>query len=85
MRADLKKTTHNYRGFTIHGTQYKTCGGYVLGGRHFVEGGIARNYNVKKDGRYIFNPNDLLTTLKFTKEEIDRYITSKSLTNEISN
>jgi len=76
---DLKATKHNYKGFTIIGTQYRTSGGYVLGGRHFVEGGIARNYNVLKDGKYIFSPNDLLTTLKDAKEEIDRYIENNKM------
>lgn len=71
---NLKETKHEYKGFTIIGTQYKTSGGWVLGGRFFIEGGIARNYNILKDGKYVFNPNCLITTLASAKEEIDEYI-----------
>lgn len=74
MRTDFKKTTHKYKGFVIHGTQYNSCGGYVLAGRHFVEGGIKRNYTMTKDGRYIFNPNQITERLKDAKEQIDDYI-----------
>lgn len=77
-RFDLKKTTHNYKGFVIQGTQRRTEGGYVLGGRHFVEGGITRQYTVKKDGKYIWNPNDIFGKLTHVKEEIDDYIKRKN-------
>lgn len=73
MRVNLKKTIHHYKGFEIHGTQRRTSGGYVLGGRHFVEGGIARTYVITKDGKYIFN-SCVIEKLKYAKEEIDQYI-----------
>lgn len=76
-RLKLKATKHNYKGFEIIGTSYVSSGGYVLGGRHFVEGGIKRNYNIKKDGKFIFNPHNIIETLKFAKEEIDDYLKRK--------
>ncbi len=76
---NIKETKHTYKGFVIIGTTRLTEGGYVLGGRHFVEGGIKRNYNIKKNDRYVFNPNEIIETLKFAKEEIDDYIKRKEI------
>ena len=76
-RFELKETKHNYKGYEIIGTSRISLGGYVLGGRHFIEGGIKRNYNVKKDGKFIFSPNDIIETLKSAKQEVDEYLTRK--------
>ena len=73
----IKDTKHHYRGYDILGTTYQTSGGYVLGGRHFVEGGVARNYNITKDGKYVINPNTIYEKLYHAKEEVDRLINSK--------
>lgn len=75
---DIKETKHEYRGYTIIGSTIRTQGGYVLGGRHFKEGGLKRNYNIMKDGRYIFSKNEIIERLKHAKEEIDDYIQRKS-------
>lgn len=74
MRYNLKETKHNYKDFVIVGSQRSTSGGYVLGGRHYVEGGITRNYHVIKDGKYFFNPNNIIERLKDAKEQIDDYL-----------
>lgn len=73
----MKETKHNYRGYEIIGTVYQSSGGYVLGGRHFVEGGLKRNYNIKKDDRYVINPNVIFERLKDAKQEVDRLIEHK--------
>ena len=70
----MKETKHSYKGYDIIGTTYISSGNWVLGGRHFIEGGIKRNYNIKKDGKYVVNPYIIFETLKFAKEEIDRII-----------
>ena len=79
MRFDLKKTTHKYKGFLIHGDQVKSPGGYVLGGRHFIEGGIKRNYVITKNDKCIFNPGTIISKLKDAKEEIDEYLIRKNI------
>ena len=33
-----------------------------------------RNYNIKKDGKYVINPNCIFENLKYAKEEVDRLI-----------
>lgn len=73
-----KETKHIYKGFEIIGTHYISCGGYVLGGRYFVEGGLKRNYNIKKDGKFIVNPYCLFEKLSHAKEYIDNYIIRKN-------
>jgi hypothetical protein len=70
----IKDTSHTYKGFEIIGTTYNSQGGWVLGGRHYVEGGIKRNYNIKKDGRFVIHPSAIFETLKFTKQYIDEYL-----------
>lgn len=70
----MKETLHKYKGYEIIGTTYTSCGGYVLGGRHFVEGGVKRNYNIKKDGRFVINPKCIFEKLTHAKDEIDRLI-----------
>lgn len=73
IRPDFKKTLHHYKGFTIHGDQYNTEGGWVLGQRYYIDGGIKRNYIIKKDGKPIFK-FCIIETLKYAKQEIDEYI-----------
>lgn len=70
----IKDTSHKYKGFEIIGTTYQSCGGWVLGGRHYVDGTLKRNYNLKKDGKYILNPNSIYEKLSEMKEEVDRLI-----------
>jgi len=78
LREDFKKTEHKYKGFLIKGDQYNTSGGYVLGGRYYVEGGIARNYHILKDGKFVFNPNNIIEKLQDAKEMIDDYLKRKN-------
>ena len=72
-----KNTEHTYKGFTIKGTHYLSSGGEVLGGRHFVEGGLKRNYNILKNGKLVINPHCIIETLKDAKLEVDEYIERK--------
>lgn len=72
-----KDTRHIYKGYEIIGTHFFSSGGYVLGGRHFVDGGVKRNYNIKKDGKFRINPNTIFATLKDTKEYIDEFLIPK--------
>jgi len=73
----LKETVHKYKGFEIIGTFYHSSGGYVLGNRCFKEGGLKRNYNIKKDGKYILDPYTIIEKLSHAKEEVDRIIAKK--------
>lgn len=70
----LRDSKHTYRGFTILGRTFRSTGGYVLGGRHFVEGGEKRTYKIVKDGYYVINPSCIISTLKDAKIEVDEYI-----------
>lgn len=70
----MKETKHSYRGYEIIGTTFVSDGGYVLYGRHFVEGGLKRNYNIKKNGKYVYHPDTIFEKLKHAKEEIDDII-----------
>lgn len=74
---DIKETKHNYKGYEIIGSSRLTEGGWVLGGRHYIEGGLKRNYNIKKDGKFRISPNEIFETLKETKEFIDNHLISK--------
>jgi hypothetical protein len=73
MRADFKKTEHTYRGYHIKGRQVRTQGEYVLGGRHYVEGGIKRNYLIVKDNRQYYS-GCIISSLKEAKEIVDDLI-----------
>lgn len=73
MRYSLPETTHHYKGFVIKGGECTSKGGYVLGGRHYVEPGIQRNYVIWKDGKRIFK-FCIIKTLRDAKAEIDDYI-----------
>lgn len=81
---DIKNTEHFYKGYKIIGTSYLSSGGYVLGGRHFVEGGLKRTYRIIKDGKYVFHPGDIIETLKYAKELIDDHIIKKNGQEKIS-
>jgi len=70
----MKDTHHKYKGYDILGSTRITQGGWVLGGRHYVEGGIKRNYQIKKDGKFVVNPNDIFEKLNHAKEYIDEII-----------
>lgn len=70
---DFKKTEHKYKGFEIKGRQVRTQGGWVLGGRHFVEGGSKRNYLIVKDGMQYYK-GCLISTLKDAKEIVDELL-----------
>jgi hypothetical protein len=69
-KNDFKKTEHPYKGFKIMGGQVSTQGGYVLGGRHFVEGGFQRNYRIIKDNRQYYC-GCIISRLKDAKEIVD--------------
>jgi hypothetical protein len=69
----IKSTEHSYRGFRLLGRYTTTSGGWVLGGRHYREGGITRNYWIVKDGIRYF-PGSLISTLKDAKELVDDII-----------
>ena len=69
-----KQTLHTYKGYEIIGTYYLSSGSIVLGGRHYVEGGLKRNYNIKKDGKFKVNPNDIFEKLSHVKEFIDEHL-----------
>lgn len=69
----FKDTEHKYKEFTIKGRQIRTQGGYVLGGRHFVEGGFKRNYIIVKDNLRYY-PSSIIGTLKDAKEIVDSII-----------
>lgn len=75
--ATPKETTHSYKGYEIVGTHYLSEGGWVLGGRHYAEGGLKRNYNIKKDGKLKVNPNNIFEKLKHAKEFIDEHLIPK--------
>jgi hypothetical protein len=69
----IKPTEHHYRGFQIKGRETTTRGGYILGGRYFVEGGVTRNYLIVKDGMRYYK-GCLISRLKDAKEIIDSII-----------
>jgi hypothetical protein len=73
----IKDTKHIYKGFEVIGTSYNSVGGWVLGGRHYVEGGVKRNYNIKKKGVFVINPSMIFSKLKYAKEYIDEYLINK--------
>jgi hypothetical protein len=73
----MKNTNHTYKGYQILGRTRITQGGWVLGGRHYVEGGVKRNYQIKKDGKFVVNPNDIFEQLKHAKEYIDEVISKR--------
>ena len=70
----MKNTFHKYKGYDIIGSTRNTIGGWVLGGRHYIEGGVKRNYNIKKDGKFVANPNDIFEQLKHAKAYVDYLI-----------
>lgn len=73
----MKDTNHTYKSYEILGRTRITQGGWVLGGRHYVEGGVKRNYQIKKDGKFVTNPNDIFEQLKHAKEYIDEVISKR--------
>lgn len=72
-----KETKHNYKGYEIIGTHYISSGGWVLGGRHYAEGGIKRNYNIKKGGKFRVHPNEIFEKLSDAKWFIDEILIPK--------
>ena len=65
---------HKYKGFEIVKSSYVSSGGYVLGGRHFIEGGVKTNYNIKYNGKYVIHKDVIFDKLKYAKDEIDRLL-----------
>lgn len=76
----MKNTIHKYKGYEILGSTRIIQGGWVLGGRHYIEGGIKRNYQIKKEGKHVVNPNDIFEQLKHAKEYIDYLIDKNGIT-----
>ena len=70
----IKDTKLLYRGYEIYGGTYISSGNWVLGGRHFKEGGLKRTYRIQKDGVFSIHPSCLITTLGYAKEMIDELI-----------
>ena len=75
----FKETKHNYKGYEIIGTTYLSSGGWVLGGRHYVEGGTKRNYNIKKDGKFRVGPGNIFEKLSYAKEFIDEQLIPRDI------
>ena len=73
----LKDTKHNYKGYEIIGTTYVRSGSQIFNTGYYRDNTIQRNYNIKKNGRYVINPNVLFERLKDAKEEVDRLIELK--------
>lgn len=73
IRCDFKKTEHLYKGYRLLGRQYRTHGGYVLGGRHFIEGGTKRNYLIVKGGMQ-YCKGCIFERLKDAKRFIDEHL-----------
>jgi 8-oxo-dGTP pyrophosphatase MutT (NUDIX family) len=71
---NIKNTSHNYKGYVISGVSYATSGGWVLGGRHFREGGVKRTYRISKDGHFKIHPSLLIHSLKDAKDMIDEIL-----------
>lgn len=68
----MKDTIHHYKGYEIIGTYYETTPKPVLGGRYWTEGGTCkRNYNIKKDNKFVVNPNTIFERLTHVKEFIN--------------
>lgn len=67
----MKETTHKYNGFTIKGTSYWSGGVQVLGGRHWTQGGLKREYKIFTDEGKPYMDKYLLRTLSDAKKEID--------------
>jgi hypothetical protein len=75
----MKDTIHHYKGYDIIGTTYLTYPRNVRAGNSYrwVDSTVKRNYNIKKNGKYVINPNLILETLKYAKWHIDNVIEKK--------
>jgi hypothetical protein len=72
-------TEHEYKGFRILGRSRWTEGGYVLGGRHYKEGGPTRNYwIVKPDGYMLWPKGQVIPRLKDAKDLVDDHLKRKA-------
>jgi len=72
----MKETLHNYKGYEIIGTTYWTYPRNVRAGNSYrwVDSAEKRNYNIKKNGKYVVNPRLIFDTLTYTKWYIDNII-----------
>lgn len=70
----MKDTIHKYKGYEIIGTTYTKEGAEIFHTGFYRSNSIHRNYNIKKDGKFVINPYILIETLKYAKERIDGLI-----------
>lgn len=70
----MKETKHTYRGFDIIWSSYEKQGSQIFYTGYYRPNTIQRNYNIKKDGKFVINPSCIFERLKDAKEEIDRII-----------
>jgi len=70
----MKETLHKYKGYEIVGTTYEKEGAEIFHTGYYRPSCLKRNYNIKKDGKYVINPNCIFERLKDAKEEVDRII-----------
>lgn len=75
----MKETNHKYKGFEIIGTQYEKEGSEIFHTGYFRESSFHRNYNIKKDGKYVVNPYYIFEKLKHAKEEVDRILSKNKI------
>jgi hypothetical protein len=71
---DIKDTQHLYKGFVIKGTYYISEGMQVLGGRHWTNGGMKREYKIIMDDGFVYMDKYLIEKLKDAKEYVDEFI-----------
>jgi len=70
----MNETKHIYKGYEIIGTFYESEGTEIFHSGYYRESTIKRNYNIKKDGRYVINPYCIIEKLKYAKEMIEELI-----------
>lgn len=73
----INETLYNYKGFQIIGTYYEKEGAEIFYSGYYRPNSFHRNYNIKRDGRYIINPFIIFERLKDAKEEIDRILINR--------
>ncbi len=70
----IKETLHIYKGYEIIGTYYEKEGSQIFYTGYYRSSSFHRNYNIKKNGRYIFKRRVIIEKLKYAKDEIDRLL-----------
>lgn len=70
----MNETKHKYRGFEIIGTTYEKEGSQIFYTGYYRPNSFHRNYNIKRNGRYVINPYIIFEKLKYAKDEVDRIL-----------